>query len=61
MARVGSTTIFFVAIGKPMTLGRVAVDYLLSRTSIMALEVVQCSVCSKAGYLCLPLVQAKAP
>ncbi len=61
MAEVGSTTKSFEAIGKPMTLGRVAVDYPLSQTSTRDQEAVQCSVCFKAGYLCLPPAQERAP
>lgn len=61
MAKVGSTAIFLWAIGKAMTLGRVAVDYLSSLTYTMAQEGVRCSECFKAGCPCLPPAQERGP
>ena len=59
MAKVVSIRKFFRAVGKPMTHGKVAVDYLLFPTFTTAQEGVRCSACSKAGYPCLQLAQGK--
>ena len=61
MAKVGSTARFLGAIGKPMTLGRVAVGYPSSLISTMAQEDVRRSGCFKAGCPCLPPAQEKGP
>lgn len=61
MVMVGaeSTTRFSMAIGRPMTHGKVAVVCPLFPTCTTVLEDAQCSVCSKDGYLCLLLAQEK--